>query len=456
MLENEFTTIDDIYQLIKQIGVGASCKVYLARVVTEEIYVAIKVIKHSKELHSKEIETLSKINSQGVISIYRGGRGLKKKPDGRTKMVDFIVLEYAMNGELLDYILFTGQGFGEKMGRVIFKQIISGIEGCHRTGIVHRDLKLENLLVDEFFKIKIADFGFATIINKYKSGYLITQKGTKKYAAPEILAGQPYIGTCVDVFSAGVILFILVTGASPVLANADYSDPCYKYIMKNNYDQFWNYFEGSVINTSEEFKSLINLMIAFDPVQRPTTLEIINHPWMTVNNCTVTNEEYAEEFERRKSIIVKRKEIGLKDQVKKRISQKQGVFRSDSLQEIEFTDYFKDNTPIDVVEYNKSVNNPYKFIIRGSDSANYLNLMMNYFMRVDKREKTMIRHETKARFKVHFDHANIKVIMDEIDSEYEEGQDKCFLVECMRTNGDKMEFHDIYKDFLTFIEKQKI
>jgi len=81
-------------------------------------------------------------------------------------MVDYIVLEIAENGELFDYLYFPGKGFGEDFGRYLFKELVNGLEACHKAGVAHRDLKTENIMMNDDWTLKIADFGYATFSQK--------------------------------------------------------------------------------------------------------------------------------------------------------------------------------------------------------------------------------------------------------------------------------------------------
>jgi serine/threonine-protein kinase Chk1 len=119
--------------------------------------------------------------------------------------------------------------------------MLTGLEYLHSKGIAHRDMKPENLLYDEKFLLKIADFGFATsLAGKDGAGLLKTVLGTESYMAPEIHQHQKYSGTAVDIFAAGIILFIMYTGHPPFVKADPKADAYYKCLCNNKHVAFWN------------------------------------------------------------------------------------------------------------------------------------------------------------------------------------------------------------------------
>lgn len=137
-----------------------------------------------------------------------------------------MVIEYA-GGELFDYIVKNGK-MREEEARRFFQQIICAVEYCHRHKIVHRDLKPENLLLDEFMNVKIADFGLSNIMTD--GNFLKTSCGSPNYAAPEVISGKLYAGPEVDVWSSGVILYVLLCGKLPF--DDDYIPTLFKKISR--------------------------------------------------------------------------------------------------------------------------------------------------------------------------------------------------------------------------------
>lgn len=182
-------------------------------------------------------------------------------------------MEFVTGGLLFDTCQKLGN-MGEDVGRYFMHQMLETVEYMHSKQVVHRDLKLENILIDENMDLKVADFGFAS----YKNiNSLSSYRGTMTYMAPEIKEGKVYDGTQVDVFSMGVILFILVQGIFP-FKEARVEEYFYNLVVSGQTDKYWKKVNGS--NLSAEFKDLILAMFSYDPAKRPTLAEIRAHPWM--------------------------------------------------------------------------------------------------------------------------------------------------------------------------------
>ena len=175
----------------------------------------------------------------------------------------------------------------------------------HAKGICHRDIKPENILLDKDCNLKIADFGFAAPAKgKDGSGKLKTYVGTLDYMAPEIHLGMPYDGKKDDVFSAGIILFMMLT-ARPPFRCAKKDDAYYKLIIGKRPDLFWQAQAQADDNEediySDEFKSLFEGMCAFNPSERFTIEQALAHPWFS--GATLSPSEATAEFKRRKGLL---------------------------------------------------------------------------------------------------------------------------------------------------------
>uniref|UniRef100_A0A4W6BQE5 non-specific serine/threonine protein kinase n=1 Tax=Lates calcarifer TaxID=8187 RepID=A0A4W6BQE5_LATCA len=151
----------------------------------------------------REIEITSSLRHSNIIRFH-------EVFESRDKIV--IVMEYASRGELYDYIQ-ERRRLPETEARSIFRQITSAVHYCHKNGVVHRDLKLENILLDQDLNVKLADFGLS---NHFRRGTLLqTYCGSPLYAAPEIVKGLPYQGPEVDCWALGVLLYALVYSSMP-------------------------------------------------------------------------------------------------------------------------------------------------------------------------------------------------------------------------------------------------
>lgn len=199
------------YELGKTIGEGSFAKVKLAKNVENGDYVAIKILDRDHVLKHKmmdqlkrEISAMKIINHPNVIKIF-------EVMASKTKI--YIVLELVNGGELFDKIATHGK-LKEDEARSYFQQLINAVDYCHSRGVYHRDLKPENLLLDTNGVLKVSDFGLSTY-SQQEDELLRTACGTPNYVAPEVLNDRGYVGSSSDIWSCGVILFVLMAGYLP-------------------------------------------------------------------------------------------------------------------------------------------------------------------------------------------------------------------------------------------------
>ena len=309
--------IDSKYCLIKKIGQGSSAKVYLGVSIDSLIsdnpaqieYYSIKIIDPLKmdiSMFQKEVELLQNINHQNVLKIFSYGIGKKeriKNNQKKEKDIYYIVMEYLEHDDSLKYITQVcpgeNKGFGEELGRLIFAQLLDGLEAMHNKNIFHRDIKPENIMIggDDYY-FKFVDFGFSTD----NIGKLNSYLGTPNYAAPELHLKRPYYGKSEDIFSLGVTLFVLVTGGLP-FKMALPNDSLYQHIIKSDYIEYWR---KRMVNVSPSFMELFDNLIAYDYSQRPSISEIRESAWMKEINWELMNY-LKQELILRENIIIKRK-----------------------------------------------------------------------------------------------------------------------------------------------------
>ncbi|GAA5951110.1 hypothetical protein JCM21900_005727 [Sporobolomyces salmonicolor] len=264
------------YILLQTLGEGEFGKVKLG--VHGERWgedVAIKLIKRGNvdtaqrgEKVRREIEVLKAVRHPNIVRLY---------DVIETEKYIGIVLEYASGGELFDHIL-AHRYLKERDASRLFAQLISGVSYLHAKGVVHRDLKLENLLLDRNRNVIITDFGFANRFHDATVDLMATSCGSPCYAAPELVVQDGrYVGTAVDVWSCGVILYAMLAGYlpyddDPANPEGDNINLLYKYILSTPLT-----FPDWV---TEEPRHLLLTMLVPDPTLRCTIQDVTRHSWL--------------------------------------------------------------------------------------------------------------------------------------------------------------------------------
>lgn len=248
------------YTLGKVIGEGAYGKVRLGTHRITSTRVAIKQIPKAMSASlTREIHHHRQLHHPHVTQMYEVIA---------TESHIWIVTELCCGGELFDYLAEKGR-LSERESSIIFGQLALAVAYLHEKGIVHRDLKLENVLLDERCRVKLGDFGFT---REYDRGvYMETFCGTTGYAAPEMLQGKRYLGPEVDVWSMGVILYCLLTGTLPF--DDDDEAVMKEKVIKGKYeDPEW---------LSTDARDLVRNILEVDPAKRLTIPQILASPWFT-------------------------------------------------------------------------------------------------------------------------------------------------------------------------------
>ncbi|CAG9856591.1 unnamed protein product [Phyllotreta striolata] len=258
----------------KVIGDGNFAVVKMCRDnVTNEDF-ALKIIDKSKcqgkeEMIENEVKILRKVSHPNIMSLIA---------DADTKPVLFLVCEYVSGGDLFDQIT-VAQKYSEEQAALMINHLVSALAYLHNMNIVHRDVKPENLLVElEDNKIKLLKLGDFGLACEVKSP-LYTVCGTPTYVAPEILAETGY-ALKIDVWAAGVILYILLCGYPPFVSQDNDQERLFDCILSGQYEFPEEYWQ----DVSSSAKELIQNMLQLDPNVRFSAEDVLDHPW--VQSCT--------------------------------------------------------------------------------------------------------------------------------------------------------------------------
>jgi len=267
------------YEIGRTLGEGTFGKVKFAVNTETNERVAIKILDKEKiqkqnmgEQIKKEIAVMKMVKQRHVVN-------LLEVLASRTKI--FIVLELVTGGELFDKIVTAGR-FDEKTAREYFRQLVSGVEYCHRQGVCHRDLKPENLLLDEQAMLKISDFGLSALYGTDHNATLLhTTCGTPNYVAPEVLADKGYDGFMADVWSCGVILYVLLAGFLPF--DEPSMSALFRKIIKAEFS-YPSWFSPGV-------KEILNKILVPQPEKRYTMAQIKESEWFREGNYVEEDED---------------------------------------------------------------------------------------------------------------------------------------------------------------------
>ncbi|OHT11956.1 CAMK family protein kinase [Tritrichomonas foetus] len=255
------------YHFIKELGAGGYARVHLAEHRRTKLLVAIKVISISERRNDsayidridQEVNLMKKMNHPFICELFE----VVVEPG----QCYFIVMEYLEGGTLLERLNTTGS-IAESTAKNIFFQLVSAVYYIHRFNIVHRDIKIENILFDHARNIRLIDFGLSCL-KKEEGSLMHTKCGSMSYAAPEMIKGEEY-SSSVDIWSMGIVLYAMLTGELPfkdentqkLMQNIVYNDPIFPQ----------NLSRGAI--------DLLQRMLTKDSKSRITIPDILKHPWV--------------------------------------------------------------------------------------------------------------------------------------------------------------------------------
>ncbi|KAK0090788.1 hypothetical protein PV325_003808 [Microctonus aethiopoides] len=268
------------YLIGKKIGQGSYATVHLAEYVegppnSKKMRLACKIFDKKKapddfleKFFPRELDILTKIENPHIIQVHsilqRGPRV-------------FIFMRCADNGDLLDFIIRNGV-VPEQQSKIWFRQMASGLQYLHAKNIAHRDLKCENILLSRKFNVKLADFGFARFCVDHENRRVLSQTycGSAAYAAPEVVSGTPYNPKLADVWSLGIILYIMLNGSMP------FDDKNLTKLLKDQMSQNWVFRSRVQKTVSSVAKSIVSHILQPDITRRLTLDRVLSHEWIQV------------------------------------------------------------------------------------------------------------------------------------------------------------------------------
>lgn len=274
----------DNFIIGSEIGKGAYASVRCAQNKQNMSKVAIKIYDKSKLLTpsrkknaEREIKILTRLNHPNIIKLYQTIENRKSLN---------LIMEYVSGCSLMAYMKKTkDKRLEENDAKRVFKQIIEALEYCHSLGISHRDIKLENILINPQNNVKLIDFGFSTCFPNEKKLKLFC--GTPSYMAPEIVNKQECHGPPSDIWAAGILLYVLLSGGFPF--KAAHSKELYGKIQKACF--------SIPAHISPEASTLIRAMLNLDPLKRPYAKTVLEYSWFKEKNLIKNNslgERYRE------------------------------------------------------------------------------------------------------------------------------------------------------------------
>ncbi|XP_052203180.1 CBL-interacting protein kinase 5 [Diospyros lotus] len=254
------------YEIGKMLGKGTFAKVYHGRNIKSGQSVAVKVIDKEKVMKvglidqiKREISVMKLVRHPNVVQLH-------EVMASKTKI--YFAIEYVRGGELFDKVA-KGR-LKEEAARKYFQQLVAAVDFCHSRGVYHRDLKPENLLLDENGNLKVSDFGLSALFeSKGQDGLLHTMCGTPAYVAPEVISKRGYNGEKADIWSCGVILFVLLAGYLP-FHDSNLME-MYRKISRGDF-KCPQWFAPDV-------KKLLGRILDPNPCTRITASKIMENPW---------------------------------------------------------------------------------------------------------------------------------------------------------------------------------
>lgn len=381
------------------------------------------------------------------------------------------MLSLCNQGEIFEYM--TAGRFPIPEARYIARQLILALDECHAKGISHRDIKPENLLLDDQFNLILTDFGFAhKAVNPNDPVHLVQILGTTRYMAPEFHLKVPYLGTQVDIFAAGVVLFILFTGRPP-FSEATPQDSFYSNFFSGDVAKFWRNIKNKYQDLEADFADLVTQMLAKNPDERPTTAQVLQHSWFSGETATeahmlqmfpirkqeaerirIENEKKEQEKAKRKAEEAAQAGIpknpafgGFGTKFRDLIIKQEGLddlIVQTSLQSIEQIETLK--LVKEVAPYRDFGGKIFTNIFLSLKPEDALKLLIVVAHSKSKKVEVNLSHlQVEARFPGQFDYSDVHMQI------YRDGENS--VIEFMKLQGDYFEYQSVIADIKERVQK---
>ncbi|XP_047310886.1 CBL-interacting protein kinase 18-like [Impatiens glandulifera] len=387
------------YELGRLLGQGSFARVYYARNLESGQAVAIKVMDKKKIISGGFIKQIRREIS--VIRLVKHPNVVQVLEVMATKTHIYLVMEFAKGGELFRKV--AKLKLKEDVARKYFQQLINAVDFFHGRDVYHRDLKPENLLLDEDDNLKVIDFGLSALAeSKHQDGLFHTMCGTPAYVAPEVIYRKGYDGGKADIWSCGIILFVLIAGYLPFYDVNIIQ--MYRKICRAEY-KCPKWF-------SDEVRTLLSNMLETNPDNRITMAQVKESSWFrsglsTTDTCSLIEGSVQED-------MVKPKELNAFDI----ISLSAGFDLSGLFEEARFKKEarFMSRKPASVI------------VSKLEEMAEFVK------MKVGKKEGGLMRFERTREGRMGF--LSVEVEIFEVSSSF-------YLVEVRKNNGDSLEFSEM-------------
>ncbi|CAH0561282.1 unnamed protein product [Brassicogethes aeneus] len=275
----ELTLAQKGYKILKAFGEGSYAKVYLSEFQDKgekTRVLACKIIDTSKapkdfvkKFLPRELDILIRVNHPHIIHVHSVFQRKSKY---------FIFMRFAENGDVLEFILKKGS-VSEAQARVWFRQLSLALQYLHNMDIAHRDLKCENCLITNNFNLKLADFGFARFVSDNNGKLLLssTYCGSLSYAPPEILKGAPYLPKNGDIWSLGIILYVMLNKAMP------FDDNHIKKLYEQQVSKRWNFRSKVVDSLTPQVKEFLPHLLEPKISNRYSIDDCLSSLWLSMD-----------------------------------------------------------------------------------------------------------------------------------------------------------------------------